>query len=268
MSQGSVEPEGQGFESQVDNSQGQEQDSGTGMNPAWNDLLQSVPSSLHSTITPHLQQWDKNYQEGIGKVHSQYEAYKPFVEQGIDPEQLNYGLQLLEAFNTQPERIYEALKQHFGEDAADEIVNDLEDEQGQQSEPIDISQHPQFQQMAEMVNTMANLLVQQNSQEQEAQADSELENEFAQAKQQVGDFDEKWVIVQMMANENLSVLEAAQQYKEFEKSILANANRPGPRVLGGGGQSPNVGVSPSQLPPKDRRSLVANMLAEAQAQNG
>lgn len=267
MSQGIVEPEGQDSGTQGIQTQGQE-DQGTGLNPAWNDLLQEVPSSLHSTITPHLQKWDKNYQEGIGKVHSQYESYKPFVDQGIDPEQLQYGLQLLEAFNTRPEQIYEALKQHFGEDAANQVVDELETEQGQQSEPIDISSHPEFQQMAQMVNTMAELLVQQGTQQEEEQADTELEQEFQAAKEKFGEFDEKYVIVQMMADDSLTVEQAVQQYKDFEKSLLTNANRPGPKILGAGGNSPSVGVTPSQLSDKDRRSLVANMLAQAQQNNG
>lgn len=254
---------------EVVDTQGQDQGQGTGINPAWNELLNSIPSQLHSIVTPHLQQWDKNYQEGIGKVHSQYESFKPFVDQGVTADQINYGLQLLDAFESRPQDIFAAMQQAFGEQQQEEVDPTQNfDEQGQESTPIDISQHPQFQELAGMVNTMAQLLVQQSTQEMESQADGELEAEFAAAKQEVGDFDEKWVLVQMMANENLTVKDAAQQYQQFVKGLLTENNRPGPRVLSPGGSTPNPGVTPSQLDDKGRRSLVAQMLAEAQQNAG
>lgn len=259
---------GQDTGSQVEDTQGQEQQ-GTGINPAWNELLDSIPSQLHSIVTPHLQKWDQNYQAGIGKVHSQYESYKPFVDQGITADQINYGLQLLDAFESRPQDIYAAMQQAFGEQQAEEVDPTQNfDEQGQESTPIDISQHPAFQELTGMVNTMAQLLVQQSTQESEAQADSELEQEFAAAKQEIGDFDEKWVLVQMMANEDLTVKDAAQQYQQFVKGLLTENNRPGPRVLSPGGSTPNPGVTPNQLDDKGRRSLVAQMLAEAQQNAG
>lgn len=253
---------------QVDNSQGQN-DSGTGINPAWNDLLGVIPSQLHSQITPHLQQWDKNYQEGIGKVHSQYEPWKPFIDNGISPDQVQYGLQLLNAMETRPQDIYAAMQQYFGEqNPEDDGEQDLELEQGQESTPIDITQHPQFQQLADMVNAMAELTVQQNTQQLEQQADSELEQEFKAAHEQYGDFDEKWVMVQLLANDELTLDGAVQQYQQFVKDLLTNANKPGPRVLGTGGNVPNQGADPSQLDDKGRRSLVAQMLDEARQQAG
>lgn len=245
------------------------QEENTGINPAWNDLLQAIPSQLHSQVTPHLTQWDKNYQEGIGKVHSEYEAWKPFQEQGISPDQVNYGLQLLEAIESRPQEIYDALKNYLQiEDESGQEEIDPSQEQGQQSTPIDITSIPEFQQMRQMTEAMAELLVQQNSQQTEAQADQELEQEFASAKQELGDFDEKWVMVQMLADDNLTLKDAVGQYQQFVKEILTNANRPGPRVLPGGGSALQSTADPSKLEPKDRRNLVADMLQAAAQQNG
>lgn len=269
------------FESQdtgpEDISQGQEavesnqQQEGTGINPAWNDLLEALPSSLHSLVTPHLQKWDKNYQEGIGKVHSEYEPWKPFQESGIAPEQVSYGLQLLEAIESRPEEIYNALRDYLQiEDAPqgqEEAGQALEQEQGQQPS-IDIASLPEFQQMAQMVQAMAELTVQQNTQQTEAQADQELEQEFQAAREKYGDFDEKCVMVQMLANDNLTIDQAAGQYQEFVKGILTNANRPGPRILSGGGSNPSTPINPSQLDDKGRRNMVAQMLANAKSQQG
>lgn len=279
MSQAANEPIGQG--TGQDNSQGQQLDSsqqesvqGTGLNPAWNDLMAVIPSQLHSQVTPHLQKWDQNYQEGIGKVHSEYEPWKPFQEQGIPPEQVQYGLQLLDEIQNNPQEVFNALKEYLGvEDGTQQQQQTQEpqvqqQEQGQQSTPIDIASTPEFQQMAQMVQAMAELTVQQNSQQLEAQADQELEAEFTAAKEEFGEFDEKWVMVQMLADDNLSLKDAVGQYQEFVKGILTNANRPGPRILGGGGNTPNTPVDPSKLDDKGRRNLVAEMLAANAQQQG
>jgi hypothetical protein len=270
MSVAANEPiEGQG--SEPIETQGQQQDAGTSLNPAWNDLMQVIPSQLHSLVTPHLQQWDKNYQEGIGKVHSEYEPWKPLLEQGVTPEQASYGLQLLEAISERPQEVFESLKNFLqieDEDGSLQPPQEVGQEQGQQSTPIDISQSPEFQQMKQLVEAMAELTVQQNSQQLESQADSELEQEFASARQQHGDFDEKWVMVQMLANDKLSLEDAINEYKQFVQGILTNANRPGPRVLPGGGNTPSMSADPSKLEPKDRRNLVAEMLQAAAQQNG
>jgi hypothetical protein len=268
----------QGSEEVVDNSQGQQQEeAGTGINPAWNEMLSGLPSSLHSTVIPHLKEWDKNYQEGIGKVHSQYEPFKEYLDQGVEPDQINYALQVLEAIQSRPQDVFQAMQQYFTPEEQQQQQQTGEEpnleEQGQTSEPIDITQHPQFQQLAQMVNAMAELTVQQNSQQTQQQEDDALEQEFTAAREQFkdkGDFDEKFVMTQLIADAEfgegkLTVAEAAQQYYDFVDSVRANANRPGPpKILSGAGSSANTAPTTSQLGDKDRRSLVANMLAASQ----
>lgn len=261
---GPEEVEGQGSpEGIVQGQEAESQGTGGNINPAWNDLLGLIPQQLHSQITPHLQSWDKNYQESIGKVHSQYEPYKPYLEGGIQPDQINYGLQLLDAVENRPEEVLQALQQYYGQE---------EQPQEQGLEPNeqnngDFLQNPEFQRVNEMVNTMARLLVQQNMDQQSAQEDEQLEQEFEAAREEHGDFDENWVMAQILANPELSINDAAAQYKEFVQGILQSNNRPGPRVLGPGGGTPNQGVSPSDLDDKGRRDLVAQMLANAQNQS-
>src|SRR6266496_4647872 len=84
------------------------------INPAWNDLLEVVPSQLHSLVTPYLQKWDKNYQEGINKVHSQYEPYKSYIDNEIQPGQIDYALQLMQAIESRPAEVIKALQEWSG----------------------------------------------------------------------------------------------------------------------------------------------------------
>lgn len=233
------------------------------INPAWNDALSVIPPELHSQVTPYFQKWDQNYQNGIQKVHSQYEPFKPYVEQGLDTEQINYALSVMQAIENNPQEVLTALQAYMG----------LDEEQGQ--EPADFEddntpeylKDPEITRMREMVDTMAELLVQQRQQEVEAQEDTRLESELSQARETHGDFNEEWVIKAMIADENLSVEDAVQQFKALETSILQKQRQPGPKILGAGGSVPNQPLDPKKLGPQEKRALMVQMLQQQAQQN-
>jgi len=269
MSEGAVES-GQGAEQQFDSppvapdSQG----GGESINPAWNDLLSIVPSQLHSQVTPHLKKWDSNFQTKLNEVHSQYEGYKPYLENQIDPERINYALQMLEAIDARPMDVIEALNQYVDQAG----LRPQEQEQGlstgEEEPPGDFLQHPEFQKMQQMLNTMAQYMVQQNQATQDSQYDQELADEIEQLQQTHGEFDVDWVLTKALqaANNGGSIdsLEPfVKEYRAFEQNVIANSRRPGPRVLPSGGRAPDNQVDPKQLDDQGRRSLVAQMLQAA-----
>lgn len=255
------------LEQGVEDTQGSEEISGTGevsINPAWNDALSVIPPELHSQVTPYFQKWDQNYQNGIQKVHSQYEPFKPYVEQGLDAEQINYALSVMQAIENNPQEVLTALQTYMG----------LDEEQGQEDQPADFDDEtpeylkdPEITRMREMVDTMAELLVQQRQQEVEAQEDTRLETELAQAKETHGEYNEEWVIRAMIADENLTVDEAVKQFKALETSILQRQRQPGPKVLGAGGSVPNSTLDPKKLNPQEKRALMVQMLQQQAQQN-
>src|SRR5216117_1810141 len=61
-------------------------------NPAWDGLLGKLPSQYHQAILEDLKSWDQNYNTGIQKVHSQYEPWKPFIENQVEPDEVNNAL--------------------------------------------------------------------------------------------------------------------------------------------------------------------------------
>ncbi len=274
---------GQGLEtggnnpSVADSSGGQEnQGGGSGLNPAWNDLMQVIPSQLHSQVTPHLSQWDRNYQDGINKVHSQYEGYKPFIENEIPPEQINYALQIAMALDQNPDQFFRALGEAQGVDLSfldEQGQNDNQGEGGQggEGEAPDFVNHPEFQKIQQMVDLMAQTLVQQNQSAQDAQEDELLNADLDAAHEEFGDFDEEWVLTKVFnainRGEDMTIQQAAQEYQNFTQGILQNARKPGPKVLGAGGQVPNQQFDPKNASDSDRRAMIANMLSAAH-QNG
>src|SRR5678815_523547 len=77
----------------------------TGGNPAWQDILNVLPDSLHSTVKPALEKWDQGVQQRFQTVHSQYEPFKPFLDSGVDPQNINYALAILDKIENDPRSI-------------------------------------------------------------------------------------------------------------------------------------------------------------------
>lgn len=245
-----------------------QQGGGSNLNPAWNDLLGIVPEMLHSQVTPHLEKWDKNYQEGINKVHSQYEPYKPYLDNNIPPEQINYALQLVNAIDQNPADVIAALQEYAGIEAQQQ----QEGEPGQQgqvgdSEVPEWLNHPEFKGMKQMVETMAQLMVQQNYSQQEAAEDQALNEELDSLHEQYGDYDEEWVLTRAANNPAVPLEDHVKAYQEFVSQIRTESRRPpGPKVMGAGGLAPDNQVDMKSLDDKGRRAMVAQILAGA-AQN-
>lgn len=242
---------------------------GTGINPAWSEMLDALPSSLHSQVTPHLTKWDQNFQSKINEVHSQYEPYKPFLEQKTDPEQISYALSVLQAIEERPQEVMSALQQYMGieegQSAEQGQLNQQED--NGPSELPEYLNHPEFQRMKDMVDTMAQLLVQQRESESQAQEDSALEQELQQARETHGEYDEEWVLTKLYNNPEMGIDDAVKAYKDFENQIIQRNRQPGPPVLGAGGSVPNPNLSTKGLDGQGKRALVAQMLQQAAQQN-
>lgn len=268
------EVNGQGSEGQevlstnpvAGDAEGGDNGAGGGLNPAWNELLEVVPSQLHSMVTPHLSKWDRNYQESLNKVHSQYADYKDFVENKIAPDQINYALNLLDAVQNRPQEVLDSLKQYMGlnEDPEPQQEQGLIDEN---EIPSEFLNHPEFQRMNQMVETMAQLLVQQNQTAQQAQEDQALESELAELHEKHGDFDERWVLTQAMAQPDKSIEDLVQEWNSFRTSVLTEARQPGPKILSASGGAPDNQMDVKSLGDTDRKAYVAQLLQAAAQQS-
>lgn len=245
------------------------------LNPAWNNLLSRVPQGLHGQILPELQQWEKNYNQGIQKVHSQYAAYKPFLDQQIAPEQLNEAYMIRQALEQDPLKFVQALIEHYGLQLPTEQGQPNGDPQEEEN-PFDLSQNPEWQNQQQIVNTMAQALLLQNQQAQEAQEDAELDSQFDAAKERHGEFDEDWVMKHLYFSgadnvDEATMDEAIEAWKQHVQSVVQNYRSPSqnaPVIMGGGGGLPSQQTPVGSMNGNQRRALVAQTLANLHAQSG
>lgn len=244
------------------------------INPAWNDVLSVLPQEFHSQVTPHFSKWDQNYQQSIQKVHSQYEPWKPILESGVTPEDIDFAVGLMNAVSTDPKEVIQALQswveeEGSGSDGQQGQVGSTPQQQ-QSDFPFDIAEHPAFQQQKQVVDAMAQIILDQRQKEQQAAEDAQLDSLISNLKEEYkerGEFDEEFVLgVALNAGEEITkdnLKAAVEKYFGIQEKILGQKRPPGPPVLGSGGAIPNGPSSTKNLDSKDRRALVAQMLAQA-----
>lgn len=251
------------------------QSSGTGRNPAWNSLLDKLPSEFHSIIEPDLRQWDQNFTTKTQEVQSRYEPYQDLIDNEIDPEQISNALQVLAMIETDPRAFHtqmgEFYKDQWGQgqtevspdDPNAQFSLDGEDDQSQ----TDITQNPKFQELSKNQEALATYLAQQIQEQQEAEAEAEVTADEERLRKEYGDFDEQFVFAYAVQQE-CDLEEAVKQYKDLENRIRTQprANDSAPPVFAPSGGVPSSQPSPGQLSDKDTRKLVAEMAARAHNQ--
>lgn len=241
-------------------------------NPAWTPFFEALPDSLHNQIRPVLSEWDRNVQARIQQVQQQYDPWKPFIENQVDPEMANYALQVLNTINETPQDFIAAVAEHFQltpqqlfpdfapttEPSPFEVQGDPQSQEA----PID----PRIAQLEEGYRALAAITLQQHAAEEALQADQQVTSMLEYAKDKYGDFDETAVLNNMLGNGG-DIDAAVAQYQEMADRILQQNQRPAPRVLGGGGSGvPTTPVNATTMTEAERKAFVVKALMEANNQ--
>jgi hypothetical protein len=238
-----------------------------GPNPAWNDVLSVLPEQFHQVVTPHFQKWDQSAQSRIEAANNslkEFEGFKPFVEHGINPQEVEQGLRLMWEINNNPENVYKALAEayKFGQETPPvaKLNNDGDDDDDDTPYGIDPEIASKLEQQEGILQAVAQIVLNDAQAKEASKADSELETELAGLKQKYGEYDEDYVLTKML--NGASGEDAVKAYQSLVSNI--SQNRPfAPNVLGnssGGTGLPSQAIDPTQLSGKETRNLVAQML--------
>lgn len=223
--------------------------------------LEGLPETVVPLVEPIFKKWDSDTGKKFQEVHSQYEPLKPwqdFAQNGVSPEDALRGLVLLQKLQENPQEVYNQLGQAFGFGV----------EQGQQQELDDefqgpsLESDPKFQQMEHMTRTMAEYLVQQEQQQRAFAADQAVDQELSALKQKHGDFDEGFVVTQMLQGKTGE--QAVQMFNQVVENAMKQRQRPvAPTVMNSGGGVPSSPVDIGKASSKEVKNLVQQYLAQA-----
>lgn len=242
-------------------------DNSPGHNPAWDEVLSVLPEQFHSVVTPHFQKWDQAANQRVESVNSQlaqFEAYKPYVEHGINSDELEQGLRLLYEINNNPQNVYQALQNayNFGQQQTESQETEGEEENPLNSLPPEIME--KLQSHDGMLNAVAQIVLNDAQAKEDAAADSALEKELSDLKAAHGEYDEDYVLAKMQLG--MSGEDAVKSYQALVQRITPQPFAPTLLGSSGGNGVPSNAIDPTKLSGKETRNLVAEMLAAAQRQ--
>lgn len=254
-----------------------------GHNPAWDELLNTIPEDYQESVKPILQKWDQGVQEKINKVQEEYEPWKEFADADVDPEVAKFGLDFLQAVNDDPQRMVDLLMDHYGitkQQATQQVqqaqqeISDQQGKQGQQGQQgggqsgPDLSHYDKkFNDLEQQNRIIAQSLVDERESKAQQEADVELDNELNALQEQNshrGGFDERIVLAFMQTG--MEAQDAVEEYFTWAQE-QAQKSAAKPMVMGGGGSLPNNSKSVTELSEKDTRGLVVDMLEAAKREN-
>lgn len=251
---------------QVDSGQQPVETGGDGGNPAWNDILQVLPTSLHGQVKPVLEKWDKGVQQRFEQVQSQYSPYKSFAEQKISPDDIEVALGIAQRINTDPQGFFQTFQEMFAEQLGQNQQgqgqpsgeNDPEFDLGDYTQqPQEDPRIAQLEQQQELLNQW---WIQQQNEKMQAEADTQLENDLKSLREKYGEYDDRYVLGLAMAG--VSLEDAVKEYQsKFGSSRPTDPNTP--NVLTPGGGLPTERIDPKKMDGQQTRSLVEQMLRAA-----
>lgn len=230
--------------------------------PAWQEILGSVPEAFHGQVRPTLEKWDKGVQEQLEKARGEWREYQFIRDAGIQPQTVQYALNIIQAMQNDPRAFYDSLGEYYKFNQAQQAL--AEEASIEPEDPY----AAQLQEMQKNMETMARALYAQQQKEKEAQEDAALEQELASLRSKYGEYDEQYVLG-LMAN-GQDGESAVRQFKALESRLRGGngqATASVPKVMGSGGGAPTSGaVDPRKLDAKGRKDLVAQMLEAANRQ--
>jgi hypothetical protein len=268
-------------------------------------FLDRVDPAHRAVVEPYVKQWDAGVTRRFQELHSQYQ---PYAQLG-DIESLQQAVGIAQMLDENPWQIYGILHeslmgqqppQDFGQQQGFQQqqfpqqqfppTGQMNGQQygqqyggQQQSNPFgqqqqglsDQGQIPEavqqeLGQLKQIVTTLAQHVIQGTQEKTQAEEDAELDQFVQGLHDEFGDFDERFVLGQIVSGMNPD--DAIKSWNDTISTHVqthVQKNNGVPHILGGGGVPTGQQLTPKDLDRKQTQSLVADALARAaQARQG
>lgn len=265
----------------IENDQGKETEE-LKIHPAYQEILDSLPESLHSQVIPTLKKWDEGVQKKITDLHSTYDPYKNFIENKVDPEFLEQAAVLLDSFNENPEEVVAKAVEHYNLDWAQKAeleaelekmkkVNDNSNPDPDDDDLVDLEEDERFVEVQKTTRELAEWRKAQEEEKKAAQEQEQYEEEMKNLHTKFGEFDDTGVTAFMLSG--MDGEKAVTRWNEIVNQAAAATNKENeppapPVVLGGNGSGgsglPNGEISFGKMKNTDLNSAVAEIIAKSQ----
>lgn len=229
--------------------------------------LEGVSEAERPILEKYLSGIDAQVNSRFQSIHDQYSWAKD-----VDPERGTQALGVVDLIEQNPGAVMEILAESMPEDFWDD--DDDDDGDGElDDEENEYGLHPEFMEqfthLNDIVEAMAEIVLENQRSSKEQQEDQQLEEELEELRGKHGDFDEE-AVLSYAAAQDIELEDAIQWYQGFVEKIGGNGagsqeDSAGP-TLSGGGTPPRQEIDPTKMDGKETKNLVAQILAASNLQ--
>lgn len=215
-------------------------DEPSGNNPAWDELFEVLPKSLHGMVKPVLDKW----QGGIDSEFEKFGAYRKFADAGVNPEVIEASMELARQVATNPKAIYDELAERYGWQQAQAMVEQAADnlEEAEDSDLFedDDDASSEFKALRAELDALKSSMASQEEAAEQAALNEQIEMSLASISKDAGDFDQEAVVRRAMlladdypdADITQLIQAGYEQYNDELEKMRSTVKR-APRVAGG-----------------------------------
>lgn len=249
------------------------------IHPAYQEILDSLPESLHSQVIPTLKKWDEGVQKKINDLHTTYDPYKNFIENNVPTDYIEQAIVLMDSFNENPEEVVAKAVEHYNLDWAQkaELEKQLKEAErvnrssndDDDDDLVDLEEDERFLEVQKTTKELAEWRKAQEEEREAAKEQKEYEDLMSDLHEKHGEFDDT-VVTALLAS-GMDGEKAVKRYEEIVNQAAAKISNQGvptpPKVLGGNGSSgsgiPHNDISFGKMKQSDVNAVVAEMLSKA-----
>lgn len=230
-----------------------------GLGVEWNDIVGALPEDRRAELAPRIKDRLDQF--------TPLKQWEDFQRSGITPEHAKMALDVFSMVENDPRKVYETIGRELKitPAQAEKVVEELD-----KNIPNSTPDSDRLKIIEDQLNTLAQIQLaqrQQSTQEQMVQEQNNLiDQQLNELKSKHGaDAVNEREILMRMLHENMTPEDAFKDYTAMVTEI--RTKRPAPALLGSGGAIPSRAIDPATLDNAKTKSLVAQMLEHAQAEN-
>ena len=211
-------------------------------NPAWDELYDVLPKSLHGMVQPVLEKW----QSGIDSEFEKIAPYRKFADASVNPQVIEASMELARQVASNPKAVYDELAERYGWQQASAMVQKaVEDTEGaiEDAEELDLfddDSSGELKALKAELDALKSNLAQQEEVAEQAALSKEIETSLEALKNEYGDIDEETIVRRAMlladdypdAEIEQLIGAAFEQYNGEIEKMRATVKK-APRVAGG-----------------------------------
>ena len=240
-------------------------------NPAWDELYEVLPKSLHGMVQPVIEKW----QTGVDSEFEKIAPYRKFAEAGVNPQVIEASMELARQVASNPKAVYDELAERYGWQQASAMVQkaveDTEDaiEDAEESDLFgdDDQSSSELKALKAELDSLKLNLAEQEDAAYQSQLQDEIEESLASIKKEAGDVDEEAIVRRAMlladdypdAEIDQLINAAYEQYNnELEK--MRSSVKKAPKVAGGNANKVPASPPKTLATKEDRVSAIEEIV--------